>query len=147
MFLCFNMQYSTGVILVSLPLKVKEKKYSCWKCGWNELFPSSWKNGFMILTQKHLKHLPTIRNNHWRCSVSKCLLRNFAKFTRKHLYRSLFFNKVAGLNVYNNFICGKIFLCLIKLMKNHFSLFSLNFESTVAAIFSSRLLQRNNSFF
>ena len=27
----------------------------------------------------------------------KVVLKNFAKFTRKHLWRSLFFNKVAGL--------------------------------------------------
>ena len=30
------------------------------------------------------------------CSVEKCVLRNFAKFTGKHLCQSLFFNKVAG---------------------------------------------------
>ena len=32
-----------------------------------------------------------------RCSIIKGVLRNFAKFTGKHLYRRLFFNKVAGL--------------------------------------------------
>ena len=32
-----------------------------------------------------------------RCSVRKGVLRNFAKFTGKHLCQSLFFNKVAGL--------------------------------------------------
>ena len=32
-----------------------------------------------------------------RCSVKKGVLRNFAKFTGKHLCQSLFFNKVAGL--------------------------------------------------
>ena len=32
-----------------------------------------------------------------RCSVKKGILRNLAKFTGKHLYQSLFFNKVAGL--------------------------------------------------
>ena len=30
-----------------------------------------------------------------RCSVNKGVLRNFAKFTGKHLPQSLFFNKVA----------------------------------------------------
>ena len=29
--------------------------------------------------------------------MRKCVLRNLAKFTGKHLRRSLFFNKVAGL--------------------------------------------------
>ena len=32
-----------------------------------------------------------------RCSVRKVVLRNVAKFTGKHLYQSLFFDKVAGL--------------------------------------------------
>ena len=32
----------------------------------------------------------------WRCSVEKIVLKNFAKFTGKHLCHSLFFNKVAG---------------------------------------------------
>ena len=38
-----------------------------------------------------------IRRSQRRCSVRKCVLRNFAKFTGKHLYEILFFNKVAGL--------------------------------------------------
>ena len=42
------------------------------------------------------------RRSHWRCSVKKDVLRNFAKSTGKHLYRSLFFNKVAW-----NFILSK----------------------------------------
>ena len=33
------------------------------------------------------------RSSH-RCSVKKSVLRNFAKFTRKHLYQRLLFNKV-----------------------------------------------------
>ena len=35
-----------------------------------------------------------------RCSV-KGILRNFIKFTRKHLRRSLFFNKVAGFTFFH----------------------------------------------
>ena len=38
-----------------------------------------------------------LRSSHRRCSVRKCVLRNFAKFTGKHQCQSLFFNKVAGL--------------------------------------------------
>ena len=34
------------------------------------------------------------------CSVKKGVLKNFAKFTGKHLCQGLFFNKVAGLNHY-----------------------------------------------
>ena len=37
------------------------------------------------------------RSSHWRCSVGKGVLRNFAKFTWKHLCQSLYFDKVAGL--------------------------------------------------
>ena len=37
------------------------------------------------------------RSSHWRCSVKKGVLKNFAKFTGKHLCQSLSFNKVAGL--------------------------------------------------
>ena len=32
-----------------------------------------------------------------RCSIKRDVLRNFAKFTGKHLSQSLFFNEVAGL--------------------------------------------------
>ena len=35
--------------------------------------------------------------SHWRCSVRNGFLGNFAKFTGKHLYQSLFFKKIAGL--------------------------------------------------
>ena len=38
------------------------------------------------------------RSSHQRCSVTKGVLRNFAKFTGKHLCQNLFFNKVAGLS-------------------------------------------------
>ena len=37
------------------------------------------------------------RGNHQRCSIRKGVLRNFAKFTGKHLWQVLFYNKVAGL--------------------------------------------------
>ena len=37
------------------------------------------------------------RSSHRRCFVRRGVLRNFAKFTGKHLSESLFFNKVADL--------------------------------------------------
>ena len=37
------------------------------------------------------------RSSHQRCSMMKGVLRNFTKFTGKHLCQSLFFNNVAGL--------------------------------------------------
>ena len=36
------------------------------------------------------------RRSHQRCSMKKAILKNFAKFTGKHLCQSLFFDKVAG---------------------------------------------------
>ena len=39
----------------------------------------------------------SFRSSHRRCSVKKGVLRNFAKFTGKHLCQRLFFDKVAGL--------------------------------------------------
>ena len=45
------------------------------------------------------------RNSHWRCSVRKGVLRNFAKFAGKHLCQSLFWIKLqaSGLNFPVNF--------------------------------------------
>ena len=37
------------------------------------------------------------RSSHQRCSMKKVVVRNFTKFTGKHMRQSLFFNKVAGL--------------------------------------------------
>ena len=36
----------------------------------------------------------SIRSSHWRCSVTKSVLRNFIKFTGKHLCQSLFLTKL-----------------------------------------------------
>ena len=35
----------------------------------------------------------TLRSSHQRCSVTKCFLRNFAKFAGKHLCQSLFIKR------------------------------------------------------
>ena len=37
------------------------------------------------------------RSSHRRCSLRKCVLKNFAKLTGKHLCQSFFFNKTARL--------------------------------------------------
>ena len=41
--------------------------------------------------------LLTYRSSHQKCSMKEGILRNFTKFTGKHLCQSLFLNKVAGL--------------------------------------------------
>ena len=46
--------------------------------------------------KKGNSHLQECRSSNHRCSVRKGVLRNFTKFTGKHLCQSLFFNKVAG---------------------------------------------------
>ena len=43
------------------------------------------------------KQLLTTRSNHRRCPIKELALQNFAKFRRKHMCWSLFFNKVADL--------------------------------------------------
>ena len=40
---------------------------------------------------------PNYRSSHGKCSIRKGVLRNFTKFSGKHLCQSLFFDKVASL--------------------------------------------------
>ena len=55
------------------------------------------------------------RSSHQRCSVKKGVLRNFAKFTGKHLCQSLVFNKVTVYLWINNLKCYKVcFYCISK---------------------------------
>ena len=37
-----------------------------------------------------------ISSSHWRCSMEKDVIKNFEKFTGKHLCQSFFFKKVAA---------------------------------------------------
>ena len=48
-----------------------------------------------------VRKLSMNRSSHQRCSTKKDVLRNFSKFTGKHLRQSLFFNKIAGLRPAN----------------------------------------------
>ena len=71
-----------------------------------------------------------VRNNRPEVFCKKGVLRNFAKFTGKHLCQSLFFNKVAGLRCFPvNFVkflktpllqitSGRLFLLFYKLKHN-----------------------------
>ena len=52
--------------------------------------------GFISLQNKWIIYITIGRSSHQRCSIIKGVLRNFAKFTGKHLCQSLFFNKVVG---------------------------------------------------
>ena len=52
---------------------------------------------FKRTTLQLTKQQTTTRSSQQRCSMKKSVLGNSTKFTRKHLYQSLFVNKVAGL--------------------------------------------------
>ena len=70
-----------------------------WRSNWNL---TVFAPGFFVLLL-FCKILLTelffmkFRSSHRRCSLKNGVLRNFAKFTGKHLRQSLLFNKVAGL--------------------------------------------------
>ena len=49
------------------------------------------------------------RSSHRRCSIKKGVLENFTKFTGKHLYQTLFFNKVAGLSTLALVFCYEFY--------------------------------------
>ena len=49
-----------------------------------------------VRVKNFFKH-KNLRNSHQRCSIKKGVLKNFIKFTGKHLCQSFFFNKVSGL--------------------------------------------------
>ena len=57
-----------------------------------------------------MRILSTARSSHRRCSVGKGVLKNFAKFTGKHLCQSLFFNIVEGLGLFSQNRSGRLLL-------------------------------------
>ena len=57
---------------------------------------------FFLLHYKIINTISSLKAVVQRCFVKKGVLKKFAKFLGKHLYQSLFFNKVAGLPV--NFV-------------------------------------------
>ena len=86
--------------LVALKRSLPRSKFSS-----ENLSPSSTlsytiakKSKRVNLLQKSLRVLKLLRSSNRRHSVRKGVLRNFAKFTGKHLCQSLYFNK--GLQLY-----------------------------------------------
>ena len=64
-----------------------------------------------------------LRSNYRRWSLEKAVLKNFAKFTGKHLGQSLFFNKVTGLvcNFIKKETLAQVFSCKFSVIfKNTF---------------------------
>ena len=61
-------------------------------------FRYHYRFSFYCSTLYCMNYVHSYRSSHRRCSVRKGFLRNFAKFTGKHLCQSLFFNKVTACN-------------------------------------------------
>ena len=80
------------------------------------------------------------RSSHQRCSVRKGVLRNFAKFTGKHLCLSLFFNKVAGSKLTVKTPVRRHFFCRTYL-SDCFSN-DQNFVSWMSFLTSSKILKK-----
>ena len=81
-----------------------------------------------------VKATSSYKSSHRRCSIRKGSLRNFGKFTGKHLYQDLFLNKVTGLS--GNFIKEetqtKVFSCgFCEISENN--LFTEHLWATVSA--------------
>ena len=88
------------------------------------------------------------RSNHQRCVVAKSVLRNFTKFTGKHLRQGLIFNKVAdwACNVIKKETLAQVFSCeFCEISKNTFftdhvrataSVFSTLFFNALILLFS-----------
>ena len=55
----------------------------------------TWGCWVLLLRYAAISHRCLNRSRHRSCSIKKDVLGNFAKFARRHLYQSLFFNKVA----------------------------------------------------
>ena len=97
---CINFLY-TKPLLQNLFIKFAMKttrhitrntlKYSPQKKNWKR-FQKKNEKKCQLLNCKRIDV-----SGHWKCSVKKGVLRNFAKFTGKHLCQRLLFNKVAGL--------------------------------------------------
>ena len=74
------------------------------------------------------KRSQTNRNSHQRCSIKIGILKNFVKFTLKHLCQSFFFNKVKTLvQVFSSGFC--------KIFKNNFIIEHL--RTTVSELIST----------
>ena len=108
-------------------LCIKQQLSNIWH-SIHEKVKEQW--GWVVLL---LIHQIYYRSSHRNCSVRKDVLRNFAKFTEKHLCQSLFYNKVAGLRP--AFLLKKtptqVFSCeFFKISKN--TIFTEHFWTTVS---------------
>ena len=80
-----------------MPLPNNDKRDDLWKVKLRADLWATMYLSFFYPTQWVDNCDKSYRSSHQRCSVKKGVLRNFKKFTGKHLSQSLIFNKVAGL--------------------------------------------------
>ena len=76
---------------------VKQKIKITFSGSWEEVATRSWiKLGLRFISFEKCLNLicSNSKSSPQKCSVRKVVLRNFTKFTGKHLCQSLFFNKV-----------------------------------------------------
>ena len=79
---------------------------------------------FYICKKCSTAHFLNWRSSRPGCSVKRCSQKFFSKFTRKHLFQGLFFNKVAGLSAAALLkkSLTQVFACkFCKISKNTFS--------------------------
>ena len=79
----------TGSVLNDFILGLLKEKFTATNI-WNHLNKCTYKINFLDWI------IFIYRSCQWRCTVKIYVLKNFAKFTWKHLCQSFFFNKVAG---------------------------------------------------
>ena len=82
----------------SIIIEVKNKKYK-WELYIGALTIFIYNTRALRSNKVSLLTLQEKKKVHRRCSGRKGVLRNFRKFTGKHLCQILFFNKVAGLRL------------------------------------------------
>ena len=70
--------------------------------SWNFQFEYTWTfQRFLTYETKHWQAYSFLcRSSHQTCSIRKGILGNFAKFTRNHLWQSLFLEKVVGFRLW-----------------------------------------------
>ena len=97
------------------------------------------------MEEKTISKNPSVRSSHCRCSIRKGVLRNLAKFTRKHLRQSLFFNKFACLrpkacNFIEKEILPQVLSCeFCQISKNTF--FTEPLSATTSAVCKNMILR------
>ena len=87
------MNYSNSVYRIAVVLWSKVCLEPC-KISITKLFC---KTRYQFSAEWPLNGTLGTRSSHQTCSIKKGVLRNFTKLSGKHLWQSLFFNKVAGL--------------------------------------------------